>query len=269
MDFFRERLPIIQRDKVENKRNMSPVHTHEHYEFYYLINGKTKYFIGDEIFEVESGDIVFVPKGLFHKTDSETCMHTERLLIFFNDEIFDELTRPILKEMCLCRVIRLPQEKLEHVEKIMHKLEKESKRKKMHSDIIIKLCILELLTLICRYKVSYVPHHSKTNEDIYNISQYIRANFNNEISLKSLSKSFAISESHLSRRFKEVSGIGINEYITYVRIMNAENLLRTKKLPITEIAAMCGFNDSNYFSTVFKRLKGVTPLKFAKMEYDE
>ena len=44
----------------------------------------------------------------------------------------------------------------------------------------------------------------------------------------------------------------------------AEKLLKAKKMPITHVAAACGFNDSNYFSTVFKKIKGITPLKYSK-----
>ena len=46
--------------------------------------------------------------------------------------------------------------------------------------------------------------------------------------------------------------------------MNAERLLSVGKASITSVAAECGFADPNYFSTVFKKLKGVTPLKFSK-----
>ena len=77
-------------------------------------------------------------------------------------------------------------------------------------------------------------------------------------------KQFSVNESHLSKKFKNVSGTGITEYIAYVRIMNAELLLRQNKYTISEIAFKCGFNDSNYFSTVFKRIKGISPLKYAK-----
>jgi len=97
-----------------------------------------------------------------------------------------------------------------------------------------------------------------------NLSRYISINYSSDLSLDNLSKKFAMSASHLSRRFKAVAGIGITEYITYVRILNAEKLLKMSGLPVTEVAAACGFNDSNYFSTVFKRIKGTTPLKFSK-----
>ena len=50
------------------------------------------------------------------------------------------------------------------------------------------------------------------------------------------------------------------------RIHNAARLLTaSSRCSITEVAAQCGFNDSNYFTSVFKKIKGITPYKFYKM----
>ena len=264
-----EPLPVVLYDKISNRRKKSGVHSHDHYEMYYLADGKTKYFIGDEIFEVESGDTVFVPKGLFHETDSETCMRNERILIFFGDDTFSSATEHILKELCQSRVIHIPKNNSERIERLFIRIRNEFEKRGKYSDTLLNTYIVELSTLLCRHKAEYKSTTPGINEDIYAISRFIRTNFNKEITLKSLSRDFAISESHLSRRFKEVSGIGINEYITYVRIMNAEKLLKSRKLPITEVASACGYNDSNYFSTVFKKIKGITPLKYSKSNYDE
>lgn len=264
-----EELPVALYEKVSNRRKKSEVHSHDFYEMYYLMDGKTKYFIGDELFEIESGDIVFVPKGLFHETDSENCHRNERILIFFDDNTFTLQTEYILRELCNNRVIHISKNNSERIERLFIRIKNEYEKGGRFSQTLLNIYILELATLICRHKIDYKPSSAKLNEDIYAISQYIRTNFNKDITLKSLSRDFAMSESHLSRRFKEVSGIGINEYITYVRIMNAEKLLRSRKMPITKVAAACGFNDSNYFSTVFKRIKGITPLKYSKSNYDE
>ena len=75
---------------------------------------------------------------------------------------------------------------------------------------------------------------------------------------------FAVSEGYLSRKFKQVTGMGLNQYITLVRISNGEKLLRESNLSVTEVAECCGYNDSNYFAAVFKRVKGVTPLRYRK-----
>ncbi len=263
-----EPLPVVLYDKVYNRRKKAGVHSHNHYEIYYLVDGKTKYFIGDEIFEVESGDIVFVPKGIFHETDSENCLRNERILIFFDESTFTLQTHFILEQLSNHRVIHIAKNKTERIERLFVRIRDEFDRGGKYSETILNIYIQELCSLICRYMIEYKPNTS-ANEDIHTISNFIRNNYMKDITLKSLSHDFSISESHLSRRFKEVSGIGINEYITYVRIMNAEKLLRQRKMPITDVASSCGFNDSNYFSTVFKRIKGITPLKYAKSNYDE
>ncbi len=48
------------------------------------------------------------------------------------------------------------------------------------------------------------------------------------------------------------------------RIIHAEKLLTETDCFIAEIAGQCGFNDSNYFAAVFKKIKGTTPYKFSK-----
>ena len=149
-----------------------------------------------------------------------------------------------------------------------NKINKEYSKNKEHKDILIKLYIQQLLTLLCRLKKDYRPVVSQTDEIIREISDYIRQNFASPLTLKSLSNRFAISEGHLSRQFKSVTGVGLSEFIAYVRITNAEKILKSTKLPITEVAALCGYNDSNYFAAVFKKFKGITPYRYSKQNSD-
>ena len=258
--------PLFSHNKVTNQRKITGIHCHSSYELYYLRNGETKYFVGDEIFHLEPGNFIMIPKGVLHKTDSETCLHSERMLISFNDSLIDSETRPLLDELCGCKRISLPVNQLYQVEEILHKLETEFEKHSAFQQIMIRLYILELLTLLCRLKCDSIPHENASDKLIRTVSAYISANYANDLSLKSLSKRFALSEGFLSRKFKAVSGMGINEYITHVRIHNAARLLTaSSRCSITEVAAQCGFNDSNYFTSVFKKIKGITPYKFYKM----
>ena len=260
--------PEFSHDKVTNRRKFTGVHFHNDYELYYLIEGKTKYFIGDEIFLVEKGNFIMVPKQMFHKTDSEECTYNERILVSINPGIFDNYTQPIIDELCAEKQIYIPENKKYKAEEILKKLEKECTHPKKHSDIMKKLYIIELLTLLSRLKQDYNPSLKDADTMVDNISEYIRQNYGGDLSLNVLSKIFAVSESHLSRKFKDISGMGLNEYITYVRIMNAQKMLESQKLSVTEIAAKCGFNDSAYFAAVFKKTKGITPYKYKKSYYD-
>ena len=258
--------PPISYEKVTNKRKMSQVHYHHQHELYYLVSGDTKYIVGDDIFHLVSGDFIFIPKEVIHKTDSEGCLHNERILLSFEDSIFDDTTRKILQELSDCKLIHIPAGKAHFAKDLLNKLQVESERDDVFKETLMKLYILELLTFLCRHRYEYTPQITESEKLINNVAEYIRTNFSQDLSLAALSKFFSISKSCLSRKFKAVSGMGINEYITSVRIHNAEQLLLKGELTITQVAERCGYGDSNYFASVFKRIKGITPLKFSKSQ---
>ncbi len=254
----------FSRNAITNKRIICRVHYHDEHELYYMLKGKTTYYIGDEIFHIEEGNFAFIPKGILHKTDNENCLTNERILVSFSDEIFTDELKSVKEELHKCRLISITESQLPRLEALLLQIEAESTRDDRYKDIMTDLYIRELLTQICRYKHEHKQVLSGADKTIHMISKYISSNFRQELSLKTLSKIFALSESHLSRKFKASTGIGLNEYINYVRITNAEKLLQENELSITEIAEQCGYNDSNYFSTVFKRVKGMTPQKYGK-----
>ncbi|MDG6692567.1 helix-turn-helix domain-containing protein [Staphylococcus aureus] len=63
----------------------------------------------------------------------------------------------------------------------------------------------------------------------------------------------------LRQLFRQQTGMTISQYLRQLRLCQAQYLLRHSSLLISEIAARCGFEDSNYFSVVFTRETGVTP----------
>ncbi len=254
--------PRFSHDNITNMRKFTGVHWHDDYELYYMVNGTTKYFIGDEIFQIANGDFVIIPPGMYHMTDSEDCLYNERYLIGFAFDRIDKRAGKALNELCEKKVVSVPKSKLGIFEDIFMELEEEYNGEK--NRVLIDLYMTELVIKLARLCAEHKPHLSEADMLIHEISRFISLNYGEDLSLDTLSRKFAMSTSHMSRRFKAVAGIGITEYITYVRILNAERLLKTTTLPITEVAAACGFNDSNYFSTVFKRIKGITPLKFSK-----
>lgn len=255
---------LISRGKILNKRQISHIHYHDAHELYYMLSGGTTYFIGDEIYSIEKGNFVYIPKGILHKTDNENCPNNERILLSFSEDIFTPETLPLLRELEQSHVIYIPDNHLPILEELLLKIEKEYESNQPHKNLLINLYIFELLTLISRYKQERPSRIHESDKIIYTISEYISNHFDQDLSLESLSTMFAISESYLSRKFKAVAGIGLNKYITYVRITNAEKMLKEGNLSITEVAEKCGYNDSNYFSLVFKKIKGITPFRLAK-----
>ena len=243
---------------------MKNVHVHPWHELYYLEKGSTRYLIGDEIYHVEEGNLAFIPKGHYHMTDNGDCEHVERSLLSFGDDLFDSDTQVILDSLMSQRLISIPIGRIEALDDLFAGIERSLSLDGAIGEATRKIHALSILSFVCRHKREMVPSVREADRIVHEVSGYISANYSEDLSLSSLSHRFSVSESHLSRKFKDVSGMGLNEYITLVRVMNAERLLREGTHTITEVATLSGFNDSNYFSTVFKRIKGTTPLRFAK-----
>jgi len=262
---FSKQEMVYRFKSVKKIKKMTP-HYHEIHELYYMMEGRTNYIIENEIFGVQQGDLVFVPKGLIHGTDYGNCKVTERIVISFPEKYFVGETQALREQMMNMRVICIGEEHRHQVEAILMKIEEEFLRREFGRESLLELYVKELLVLICRYHQERKAYIKESDKIIYEVSKYIQEHFGEELTLTGLSKYFAVSESFLSRKFKAVTGVGLNQYLTIVRINNGARLLQETKLSITKVAEKCGFSDSNYFSSVFKKLKGVTPLHYRKQK---
>ena len=103
---------------------MSDAHFHDKHELYYLEKGKTKYFVGNEIFLLEQGDLLFVPEGEIHKTDSTANPEVERMLFVFNDSFAGNEYISYIQELKINKHVRLPKDQIYKLKEIFHKIEK-------------------------------------------------------------------------------------------------------------------------------------------------
>ncbi len=73
-----------------------------------------------------------------------------------------------------------------------------------------------------------------------------------------------MEETYFSKKFKQLTGFGFNEYLTQIRLRKSEILLLSPENSINEIADMCGFSSSNYFGDIFKKHTGLSPSQYRK-----
>ena len=94
---------------------------------------------------------------------------------------------------------------------------------------------------------------------------YIEANFNNKnLSLTVVADYLKTSVYVATRLFKETTGKNFKEYVMEKRMEYARELLKTTAQKVAEISAMAGFEDSEYFSSLFKTKYGQTPTQYRK-----
>ncbi|MFA6775845.1 MAG: helix-turn-helix domain-containing protein [Sphaerochaetaceae bacterium] len=104
--------------------------------------------------------------------------------------------------------------------------------------------------------------HSVNNHVIDNAIGFIATNYGKPVGLQEAATFLGLSESHLSRLFKEVTGLNFLQYLNAWRINKSVELMRDPKRNIGEIATSCGFPTPGYFAKIFKRFSGVTPTQY-------
>lgn len=93
---------------------------------------------------------------------------------------------------------------------------------------------------------------------------YIYENLHTRITIKTLADYVSLNPSYLSRLFKKETGMTINNYIMEKKTATAENMLLYSEYSPAEIAAILAYPSQSYFSSVFKKKTGLSPLQYRK-----
>ncbi|NEU31835.1 helix-turn-helix transcriptional regulator [bacterium LRH843] len=91
---------------------------------------------------------------------------------------------------------------------------------------------------------------------------YLTVYFRIPLDLGTVAKHCFVHPAHLSRQFKKETGMTITEFSHKIRIDEAKILLKSEHLSIDAVAESVGFDDAGYFSRVFKKREGMTPLAY-------
>ena len=92
---------------------------------------------------------------------------------------------------------------------------------------------------------------------------------NSNLNVEMIAAEVGISRVHLHRKLKELTNQSTRDFIRNVRLKQAADLLAEKKHSVSEVAALTGFTNLTYFSTVFKDTYGVSPSNYTNREQEE
>lgn len=209
---------------------------------------------------VSEGDFFFLPAGYPHEYYSENpkwevwwvafdgyaCTH---ILSQF------QMTKPV--------VIR-PQES-SALQRICYKMYSAQKTDKMYCDYSCSGYVYDYLIEFHHFMDSKLNKlRNERNKLLLPVLNYIDDNFRSDFPLTALADLAGITPQHLCRVFKETMNMRPVEYLTQKRLSEAKRLLQRNEQSISEIAVLSGFTDVRYFSTVFKKHEGMTPMDYKK-----
>lgn len=125
----------------------------------------------------------------------------------------------------------------------------------------------EIADALINYISSFIKKYMENNQNdespaVRIAKRYIMENYQNDISLSSISEVVNLSSVYFSILFKKEVGINFLDYLNQYRIDISKTLLKDVKNNINEVANLSGFQNARYYSKKFKKIVGITPTEY-------
>ena len=132
--------------------------------------------------------------------------------------------------------------------------------------------LLELIIKVSREFISigtesYGPSFPKAFVKCQAILDYINNEYHQRIRSQDIEQRFESNYAYLNRVFHRMTGHTILNYLNMVRINKAKELIETTPIKFSEIGYLVGIDDPYYFSRIFKKYMGMSPMKYCKNAY--
>lgn len=127
-----------------------------------------------------------------------------------------------------------------------------------------------LFNLTAGFLRAFEEWQKQTNDDVIDRAiAFVAKEYGGECTLSSAAEHVHLNVTYFSGIFKKKRGEGFNTYVTKVRMERARMLLSHTDIRISEISASVGYNDSNYFTSLFKQQHGFSPSDYRKQHKPE
>ena len=250
-----------------------PVHWHDELEIIYVKSGFLTVNISGENYIGKPGDAFVVSPGNLHFMGSQTgtvdyftFLFPLKYIAFRSDDMLDDkLIEPLNSGhlMISPEIKDTVKEQCEQLARV-YAAEIDKSESKITSQIRKKIILLQFIHEL--WKKGFIVENDTTGRNTVEkeMVSYIQQNYMGKILLREFGEQFHLSEKYISRYFKEHFHITLSQYVTYLRLEHAKQMLQETDISVTEVAMQSGYQNISYFIRSFKKTYGVSPLKYRK-----
>ena len=249
-----------------------PVHWHDELEIIYVKSGFLTVNISGENYIGKPGDAFVVSPGNLHFMGSQTgtvdyftFLFPLKYIAFRSDDMLDDkLIEPLNSGhlMISPEIKDTVKEQCEQLARV-YAAEIDKSESKITSQIRKKIILLQFIHEL--WKKGFIVENDTTGRNTVEkeMVSYIQQNYMGKILLREFGEQFHLSEKYISRYFKEHFHITLSQYVTYLRLEHAKQMLQETDISVTEVAMQSGYQNISYFIRSFKKTYGVSPLKYS------
>ena len=246
-------------------------HCHSCYELFYVQSGECRFLIDDRIHDLRAGDFMLIPPMVLHYTRYVFGPCVRTVILFRREDMAADVLRAMPRAerfFSETSVFHVPGKDRAAAEACIARLTEEDRTADAFAPLLRRSLLQQLMLVcarVCEFRPGTASGIQTTDEEILKAARFISENYMRPITTGDVARAVGFSPNYLSRKFRASAGIGLHEYIVFVRLHHASQELIATADSITAIALRCGFSDGNYFKDSFKKKYGVTPREYRRM----
>lgn len=255
------KLLYVSTSKYEGEWQSHP-HTHHFSELFYVIDGKGDFIAEDTRFPIKENDLIIVNPHVEHTEKSVNANPLEYIVFGIEGLTFR------FEEQLQCQNYALlnygeDKEKLIFLLKI---LIEEMENKNQDYEIICRDLTKVFLSFLARDQQVSLSQtlDTKMSKECGVAKRYIDSNYGDNITLDSLAALTHMNKFYLVHSFTKFTGLSPINYLTQKRVQVSMDLLASTNYSIAQISSSVGFSSQSYFSQVFRKTLGMTPVQYRK-----
>lgn len=234
-------------------------HTHNHLELFYIVGGKGQFLIQDQLYPVNANNLVIINPNIPHTEVSLNAQPMEYIVLGI-EGIALETGQKENGQFSI----------LDHFESVeisgcLRNILREMEQKNTGYEDVCQAYMEILIIRLMRSTALAVPTEPRTasgNRQCAAVRQYIDLHFKEALTLEQLAEEAHMNKYYLSHSFKKEYGVSPINYMISRRIDESKYLLAETDLSLSQIAQLLGFSSLSYFSQVFRRTQGASPMEF-------
>ena len=232
-------------------------------KMFYILDGEIVVKFKQHTITAKKGDLMLIPAGIKHDFHLSDKSYAKKYWFHFDfmlngTSFFDKYNFPF------CTHVGINNKVSKMFEDVINKSKS--------SNPVERLTASSALSFLVTYyfsNVSYTNKDSNQTDDIDKAINYIKKNYKDNLSLEEIAEKASLSPTYFIRKFKQRTGLSPVRYVNGLKIERAKYLLEQSQLPVSKIMEDLGFLDCAYFSKLFKKYCGYSPLRYREITNDK
>ena len=228
---------------------------HNELEFIYTVSGSIEVYIGSDLYVTKPGDIVAISNNKIHTfKGTDWKFHCIKI------------AAPLVQALGISHNIFIPMPLIQDRELEVAFLDviQEAQSDRYFQQQFTTLAVQKFLLLFFeKCSKNYLTEGKSQENTHFEISvkviNYLNKHLPENFSLDDIAKKIGVSSSHMSRCFKEATGVSIVDHLNSLRCYTAKHYLMHSDKKISEIAELCGYQNLSYFAKVYRKVIGFAP----------